>query len=143
MILSNLYRFWEYIVSKQYTEAKHPLEFKKRLLWFGRVSFHSTNIFIYSRVRNTCSPTFFKFLDFFRGWHLLILKKGIRNLKYLKPSNGGILQFLRWTFEIWSRDQFFHMDQLNNRAGVKSGLKQGGKSSKIVFFEWFFQVKKF
>ena len=33
-------------------------------------------------------------------------QKGMSNLKYLKPSNEGILQFLSNSIEIWSRDQF-------------------------------------
>ena len=49
--------------------------------------------------------------------------KGIRNLKYLLPSDEGILQFLSSTNEIWSRDQFFHENQLCFYAGVSFGVK--------------------
>ena len=46
-------------------------------------------------------------------------KKGMGNLKYLKPSDEGILQFLSNSIEIWSRDQFFHENQLSYIARVK------------------------
>ena len=41
------------------------------------------------------------------------------NLKYLVPSDEGILQFLSNSIEIWSRDQFFHENQLSYIARVK------------------------
>ena len=52
-------------------------------------------------------------------------QKGMGNLKYLKPSDEGILQFLSNSIEIWSRDQFFHKNQLCYIARVKFLLKKG------------------
>ena len=52
-----------------------------------------------------------------------VFKKGMGNLKYLKPSDEGILQFLSNSIEIWSRDQFFHENQLSYIARVKFLLK--------------------
>ena len=51
-------------------------------------------------------------LSLFEQIVLVIFKKGMGNLKYLLPSDEGILQFLSYITEIWSRDQFFHENQL-------------------------------
>ena len=63
------------------------------------------------------------------------------NLKYLKPSNEGILQFLRYSNEIWSRDQFFHKNQLCNtflwyQAYLKSRILLNFPPA--VLQSWFF-----
>ena len=50
-------------------------------------------------------------------------KKGISNLKYLLPSDEGILQFLSYSSEIWSRDQFFQKNQLCFYVSIKISLK--------------------
>ena len=65
-----------------------------------------------------------KFSFIFFSFYLVLLlcagvfKKGMGNLKYLLPSDEGILQFLSYITEIWSRDQFFHENQLCFRSGV-------------------------
>ena len=51
------------------------------------------------------------------------IQKGMYNLKYLLPSDGGILQFLSNSNEIWSRDQFFQKNQLCFCAGMSFGVK--------------------
>ena len=66
-----------------------------------------------------------------------VQKKGMGNLKYLKPSDEGILQFLSNSIEIWSRDQFFHENQLCFRSGVIFWWNKGCKRGKFLFFEWF------
>ena len=51
------------------------------------------------------------------------VQKGMGNLKYLLPSDEGILKFLSNSIEIWSRDQFFHKNQLCYIARFKILLK--------------------
>ena len=71
-------------------------------------------------ISDLTSPFYFRLLVenkemVFKKW----FKKGMGNLKYLKPSDEGILQFLSNSIEIWSRDQFFHENQLSYIARVK------------------------
>ena len=69
-----------------------------------------------------------------------LFKKGMDNLKYLKPSDEGILQFLSYITEIWSRDQFFHENQLCFRSGVIFWWNKGCKRGKFLFLSDFLGV---
>ena len=62
------------------------------------------------------------------------------NLKYLLPSDEGILQFLSYITEIWSRDQFFHENQLCFRSGVIFWWNKGCKRGKFLFLSDFLGV---
>ena len=70
----------------------------------------------------------------------LIFTKGMGNLKYLLPSDEGILQFLSYITEIWSRDQFFHENQLCFRSGVIFWWNKGCKRGKFLFLSDFLGV---
>ena len=52
-----------------------------------------------------------------------VRSKGERELVLCRGIWYGNLQFLRYSTEIWSRDQFFHENQLCNIAGVKFLVK--------------------
>ena len=67
-------------------------------------------------------------------------QKGMGNLKYLLPSDEGILQFLSYITKIWSRDQFFHENQLCFRSGVIFWWNKGCKRGKFLFLSDFLGV---
>ena len=96
-----------------------------------RIYFFIIDKFVY--IKNVCLCI----ISMRKSGKLWELQKGISNLKYLKPSNGGILQFLTWTTETWSREQFFQKNQLCNTAGVKfrwnSCWIMGWKPQKPLF----------
>ena len=70
------------------------------------------------------------------------------NLRWLLPMNKDYLTFRSIHFwlhqwystEIWSRDQFFHENQLCNTARVKFGWNKGWKRGKTCFLSDFVGV---